>query len=171
MTNYVKWALSQYDGEAEIVAVEETLSYYYRGDDICPACLFRAKVDLVLGHSDGTLEHIDFKSGRFKSDPVQEVLSRIVVAAAHGERYPVIRTTSLFVAEQKRASTVLERGKCRETWAMIRRTVAEIQSAASWQPSPSPFCGTCPFFGNGCSVVLDGGTSDPISAWLDGEVE
>jgi hypothetical protein len=168
VTAYVKWVLSEFDGTAEVLGVEETLGYHYRGGDHCAACLFRAKVDLVLGHADGTLEHVDFKGGRAKPDPIQEVLSRIVAGAAYGERHPVVRTTTLFVAEQKRVSAVLERGACRETWATIRQAAAEIQAGAAWRPSPSPFCGTCPFFGNGCSVAPDENASDPIADWLDG---
>jgi hypothetical protein len=169
VTAYVKWVLSEFDCTAEVLGVEQTLGYYHRGANDSPACLFRAKVDLVLGHSDGTLEHVDFKGGKVKADPIQEVLSRIVVASEYGERYPEIRTTTLFVAEHKRTSAVLERGACRETWETIKRAVAAIQSAADWKPSPSPFCGTCPYFSNGCSVSLESAGTKALGTWLEGE--
>jgi hypothetical protein len=169
VTAFVKWVLSEFDCSDEVLAVEQTLSYYYRGTSDGAACLFRAKVDLVLAHGDGTLEHVDFKGGRVKADPIQEVLSRIVVASEYGERYPVIRTSTLFVTDQKRVSAVLERGACRETWDAIKQTVAAIQSAADWKPTPSPFCGTCPYFTNGCSVSLESAGTKALGTWLDGE--
>jgi hypothetical protein len=166
---YVKWVLSEFDCTVDVLSVEETLGYYYRGANGGPACLFRAKVDLVLAHTDGTLEHVDFKGGKVKPDPIQEVLSRVVVASEYGDAYPVIRTTTHFVADHKRASAVLERAACRDTWATIKCAVSEIMSRANWKPSPSPFCGTCPYFTNGCSITLESSTTDGLSNWLDGE--
>jgi hypothetical protein len=167
----VKWVLSEFDCTAEVLGIEQTLSYYHRGTDACPASLLRAKVDLVLAHTDGTLEHVDFKGGKVRSDPIQEVISRIVVAAEYGERCPTIRTTTLFASEQKRVSAVLDRAACRETWASIRQAVAEIQSGANWTPSPSPFCGTCPYFGNGCSITFGGAGPDAVFDWLNGSAD
>jgi hypothetical protein len=169
VTSYVKWVLCEFDCSAEVLGVEQTLSYYHRGAVGGPGCLFRAKVDLVLAHTDGTLEHVDFKGGKVKADPIQEVLSRIVVASKYGERYPEIRTTTIFVAEQKRASAVLERSACRETWETIKQAVSEIQAGIGWKPSPSPFCGTCPYFTNGCSLSLESTGTKALSTWLDGE--
>ena len=169
VTAWVKWVLSEFDCTTEVLGVEQTLSFYFRGAAPCPACLFRAKVDLVLAHPDGSLEHVDLKGGRVRSDPIQEVLTRIVVGAEHGERHPVIRTTTLFAAERRRVSAVLERDAYREIWETIKRAVTEIQAGGHWTPSPSPFCGTCPYFGNGCSISIEPtGAGDPI-AWLDAD--
>lgn len=169
VTAYVLWVLSEFDSAAEVLGVEQTLSYYYRATQGSSPCLFRAKVDLVVAHADGTLEHIDFKAGKVRSDPIQEVMSRIVLASEYCERFPVIRTSTVFVAERKRISAVLERDECRETWQTIKRAIAEVQSQPVWKPSPSPFCGTCPYFNNGCSAGLAGTGADELADWLDGE--
>jgi hypothetical protein len=170
VTAQVKWVLSEFDCATEVVGVEQTLGYYYRGTDACAACLFRAKIDLLLAHTDGTLEYVDFKGGKVKPDPIQEVISRIVVAAEFGKHYPEIRTTTLFVAAKKRVSAVLEREACREAWETIKRAAAEIRSGlAAWDPSPSPFCTACPYFNNGCSISPECNGADHVAVWLDGD--
>ncbi len=171
---FVQWALARFDGTATVLGIEETLGYAHNreADPVCPQpFLLRAKVDLVLSHPDGTLEHLDFKSGRAQRDPIQEIASRVVVGSEYGDEYQTVRTTTYFVAEQTAVSEIIDRSTCREAWKTIRETVNAILTNTTWQPEPSPLCQFCPFFGNGCSADPKAGDVDTMSDWLNGGID
>jgi hypothetical protein len=167
----VKWMLAWFDGSARVVGIEETLAYRHGGGSDCDPFLLRAKVDLVLAHSDGTLQHLDFKTGRVQRDPIQEVVARIVVAARYGEEHPTIQTTTLFLGEQHEETEVLTREECRETWQTIKRTVQAILTTTSWHPVASPLCAWCPYFDNGCTLTPAARETAPTAEWLDGVLD
>lgn len=150
----VKWMLSRFSGAERIVGIERTLSYAFSGNASCDPFTLRAKIDLVVEHPDGTLEHIDFKTGRFKRDPIQEISSRIVMGAAYGRDfpYPKIRSTILFGAEQRVVSETLSKEDCLPTWREIREIANTIMTGSCWAPETSPLCEWCPYFENGCSL-------------------
>lgn len=110
-----------------------------------------AQVDLVLQRGDGTIEHIDFKTGKIRDNTVQSAIGRAVV----GHRYraaPEIQSTTLFLAERQRHSTVFSAETHGHEWKSIAQNIRDIRSLDTFPPNPGPLCAYCPFRETHCSV-------------------
>ena len=165
----VKFGLMQFDGTAEVLAVEGAFDFPYPGNGDCPPFTLRAKVDLVLRHADGGLEHIDHKTGRGQEiDTLQNVAARIVVRQQFPEPAPYVRSTTLFLASQSSRSDELTRVQVQETWREIKALARGTLEAKAWPPVRSTLCEFCPFYGNGCSLDPAQGDGDAMAEWLDG---
>ena len=111
-----------------------------------------AQIDLVLGRSDGSIEHIDFKTGKLRDNTVQSLLARAVV----GRRFPNapgVQTTTLHLAHRKRDTGCLTREASRDDWRDIARNIRDIRSLDRFPPRPSPLCSYCPYQSRDCSVM------------------
>lgn len=156
-----KWVLSRLDGRSNVLGVEQVLSYPFAGSADTPAFVLRAKVDLILEHpQDGTLEHIDFRTGKVRADAVQEAAEQIVVGQAYGARYPTIRSTILYVTERQAVTVDLDRSACQQGWRDIQTLVRSIMADDRWSPNPSALCSWCPY-ADMCSANQTG------VGWLD----
>jgi CRISPR/Cas system-associated exonuclease Cas4 (RecB family) len=147
----------------EILAIEETLSYRLRSRRL--PIVLRAKVDLVVRHRDGTLEVVDFKSGKsLKENAIQQLLSRIVVVAKFGKHERVI-TTTIHTALRRVTSRELKKSECVPTWKAILVAVDGIQSDGR-EPIPSALCDWCPYFDR-CPAHAVQGSVDELTAYLE----
>lgn len=111
-----------------------------------------AQIDLVLQRPDGTVEHVDFKTGRRRDNTVQSLIARTVV----GRRFRVaeeIRTTTLYLAQRKLDSDTLNREEVRPAWEKIARDIKDMRSLDHFQPRPGPLCEYCPYKARDCSVM------------------
>lgn len=165
--DWVKSPLRDFDGNAEIVAVERTLEYVFPGNNAYPAFRLRARVDLVLEHPDGTLEHLDWKtsSGHYV-DSIQQVASRIVVAQSYPKR-SVVRSSTAFLPSESTRTEVLSREYAKTIWHEIKEVVATILSESDYQPFPNPLCEYCPMFGRECPIYPPTEEGTEIADWLD----
>ncbi len=167
--DHVKFALMEFDGTSRLLATEGTYDYPYPGGRDCPPFILRAKVDRVLHHPDGGLEHTDYKTGREQAiDPIQNVASRIVVRHNFGGDYAYIRSSTMFLASLSTRSDDLTREQVQVTWREIKQTASAILSATEWPPVRSALCEWCPFYGSGCSLDPAAGEGDAMAEWLDG---
>jgi hypothetical protein len=164
----VKWTLKQFSGKEEVLATEETLSYNYPGSHTCPPFVLRAKVDLVVLQPDGTLEHIDFKTGGRKPNKIQDVISRIVVGNSYDAGSTPIRTTTYFAGDQTSMTAILAQDECQETWQRIRNTITAIGNSDTWPAVPTPLCAWCPYFEIGCSLNVPTLDQLEMTSWLEG---
>lgn len=163
----VKWALMSFDHGAEVLAVERTLKYAFAGRSDVPAFELRAKVDLVLRHTDGSLEHIDWKTGKgCRIDQLQNTACRIVVGQTYTDE-PVIRSTTAFLATETTRSDLLTRDQVRENWTVIKEIVSLILAETAWLPTENPLCEFCPLYEQGCKLFPGGQQHDQMTAWLE----
>lgn len=139
------WALAQIGDGARVVDVERdryrTLQRAVRGRPIT----LRSRLDAVVKHVDGSVEHIDYKTGKVRTDPVQDLISRTVVGAAYGGDRRIV-TTTLFVAHKRRESRELKPDEVRPVWEDVKRAITAIATGEGpWDPTPTPLCEWCPY--------------------------
>jgi len=162
----VNKAIVDFGREASIKAVERTYEYVCRGRADCPDFVLQAKVDLVLEHRDGVIEHIDWKTGSSNwHDAIQTLCSRIVVGNAfHGR---TVRSTTVYLESGTVNSDVLEREAVVETWNEVKSIVRSIIEDDFWEPSSNPLCPSCAWYENGCSLYRVDDQVDAIADWLE----
>jgi len=126
----IEFSILCFDRSAEVVATEATYEYAYPGAADCPPSILRAKVDRVIRYQNGTLEHADYKTGQGSwVDPLQNVISRIVVGQQfRGEGGP-IRSATIFLSGQAMRIDELTREQVQEIWREIKVNVRAIVGA------------------------------------------
>ena len=118
---------------------------------------FQARLDLLVEHPDGGIEHIDFKSGSPRSTHwIQRGLERLVV----GDGYPVApgapptRTTTLYAGHRQVESICHTEETFRSTRADLRdltvRMLATPPCPAAPEPAPAGHCAWCPYRETAC---------------------
>ncbi len=116
---------------------------------------FQARVDLIVQHPDGEIEHIDFKTGGPQEDHwIQRGVERLVVGAAHpadGGR-PATRTTTLYAGPRLADSQCHTVESFRSTKAELRDLAHRMLSDDAPAPTPSGRCAWCAFRDAGCPV-------------------
>ena len=119
------------------------------------AVRFQSRVDLVVEHPDGEIEHIDFKSGGPQEDHwIQRGVERLVVGATHpvaGDRRPT-RTTTLYAGARQVDSQAYTAEAFRATRAELRDLTGRMLTDDAPEPVPSGRCAWCAFRDAGCPV-------------------
>jgi hypothetical protein len=163
---WVHRALSSFDGTSTIRAVERTYEYLFPGSADVSAFILRSTIDLVLEHPDGTIEHIDWKTGASTwYDEIQTVVSRIVVGRAFPDR--AVRSTTAYLGADTTRSELLTREQARPVWEEIKRIVRAMDGDSDWLPTSNPLCPNCPFYGTSCPLYPPAGTTDAMTVWLE----
>jgi PD-(D/E)XK nuclease superfamily len=161
----VRWVFGRLPEDVEVLVVEEPLVYRHPASAVRPAFALKAKPDLVVRHPDGEVEIVDYKCGRLRRDPLQEVGLRVVVGATFGSADTVVRTTTAFTSSEELISEVLTRDGCRDVWRQVLAAVDGIR-AGRFGPTPGSACTWCDFCCNGCDVCPV--VTPPTEAvWLD----
>lgn len=169
------------DGAAATVLLAETTLGFNHRPPGRPAFRLEARLDLVVLHPDGTLEHVDYKTGRFEVDEAQNLIARLVVgrnadALAAGRAFAgneAIRTSVLYLGERRGWSRIYRRDEARQEWEALRETATAIVAGAatpvvgslSWLPRRNALCGFCPFV-DVCSATAADAADDAMAAWL-----
>jgi hypothetical protein len=117
-----------------------------------------SKVDLVLRHgNDATVDHIDFKSGKFGGDPLQNVMSRVAVAHSLGKTGSQLRTINVMTNCGTYDVISPEREHHRVPWTLVRETVVALATDRAWLPVSDPaICRWCEF-----RTICDSAAKDP----------
>lgn len=114
---------------------------------------FQSRIDLVVEHPDGEIEHIDFKSGGPQEDHwIQRGVERLVVGAMHpvaSDRLPT-RTTTLYAGARQVDSRAHSPETFRATRFELRDLTQRMLTDDTPEPTPSGRCGWCPFRDAGC---------------------
>ncbi len=172
IVDQVEFGLISFDRSAEVLAIEDAYEYAYPGSAGCPLFVLRAKVDRVIRYQDGAIEHADYKTGNGTyTDPIQNVVSRIVVGQHFRGEYTAVRSSTVFLAGQAVRVDELTREQVQEVWQQIKQTVRAITSGDDWQPRRSSLCEWCPFYGNGCSLDVATQGDEELAEWLDGAAD
>jgi hypothetical protein len=166
---WVKNALGGIADDARVLQVERWMEYRFPGCADCPAFLLRHRVDLVLEHSDGALEHRDWKTGsRTEVDALQNAAARIVVRTAFPNHERILSSTA-FLARGAVQIDELTRDQVRAEWQRIKRLAAGAMAERDWLPTSNALCPWCPFYQRGCPLYPDPASSpDATTDWLEG---
>jgi len=166
---WVKAGLSSIDETAQVIGVERWMDYPYPGDGDCRPFRLRHRVDIVLEHENGALEHRDWKGGkRADVDLLQHVAARIVVRHAFPD-HPRILSSTVFLSHGVVQIDELTREQVCEEWRHMKKIARQIMTERTWHPVSNPLCPWCPYYQQGCSLygAPDGGP-DATTDWLEG---
>jgi len=166
---WVKSALCSIDETARVALVERWLEYRFPGCTDCPPFLLRHRIDLVLEHENGTLEHRDWKSGaRTEVDELQNVAARIVVRQAFPD-HPRILSSTAFLSHDVVQVDELTREQVQSAWKRIKRLAAGVAAERDWRPVSNALCPWCPLYQQGCLLYpAPASGPDAMTAWLEG---
>jgi hypothetical protein len=166
---WVKNALGSVDETARVLQVESWMEYRYPGCADCPAFLLRHRVDVVMEHEDGTLEHRDWKTGaRAEIDALQNVAARIVVKTAFPDHTRILSSTA-FLARGVVQIDELTRDEVRAEWQRIKLLAAGAMAETEWQPTSNALCPWCPLYQKGCPLYpAPASGPDATTGWLEG---
>ncbi len=169
VVTWAKTALGSIDADARVLQVERWLEYRYPGCADCPSFLLRHRVDLVLEHRDGTLEHRDWKTGaRAEVDELQNVAARIVVRTSFPDHERILSSTA-FLAQGVVQIDELTRDDVRASWARIKRLAAGAMAEQDWLPTSNALCPWCQFYQKGCALYPTTASGpDATTDWLEG---
>ncbi|MEZ4562143.1 MAG: PD-(D/E)XK nuclease family protein [Thermomicrobiales bacterium] len=143
-----------------------------------------AKIDLRACFPDGSVESLDWKTGKPRGlDQIQNIICRLVTEANASQifkRYlptgapPAIRTTVCHLSTRKLTVQQFDHAQLEAEFADIRARIAHIEKAKAtpvpgsheWMPQPGPLCGWCKY-AQACSYHASMGAAMP---WLDDEL-
>ena len=144
--DHVEAALRALPVEVQIVDIEREFDYSFRNSMIGEEVTIASRVDLVIRHGGGIVDHIDFKTGSQGGDPIQNFLSRVTVMNhidAPGEQVRTVnvltRTGMYDVVPSAREAHV-------HIWDIVRGAIRDLSADTEWAPRPEPaICRWCDF--------------------------
>jgi hypothetical protein len=166
---WVKGALTSIDETARVIAVERWMEYPFPGNRDCPPFRLRHRVDLVLEHEDGALEHRDWKAGKSADvDALQHIAARVVVRHGFSD-HPRIFSSTVFLTHGVVQIDELTREQVGVQWQRMKQIVTQIMAEQDWHPVSNVLCPWCPYYQRGCSLYgsPDEGP-DATTDWLEG---
>lgn len=141
------WCLEQIPADVTVRWTERTLP----SDAVAVAGIpvrFEARVDLVVEHGDGEIEHVDFKTGGPREDHwIQRAVERLVVGTAHPATpdRPATRTTTLYARTRQADSGQHTPESFAGVRAELRDLTVRMLTDETAEPSPSALCEWCRF--------------------------
>ena len=80
VASHVDRALGLLPSDAIILEVERPFDFVFINSQLPDPISIESRVDLVIRHGDGIVDHIDFKTGSQSGDIIQNFISRVTVA-------------------------------------------------------------------------------------------
>ncbi|HEV2528513.1 MAG TPA: PD-(D/E)XK nuclease family protein [Thermomicrobiales bacterium] len=158
------WCLAQIPDDVHVRAAEREfqtgpLRLGRAGMDDRSPVRFRARLDLLVEHPDGGIEHIDFKTGGQRATHwIQHGVERLVV----GDRHPVVsggpptRTTMLYTGHRQVESICHTPDSFRSLRSdlrdLTRRMLTTPTSPTGPEPTHGGHCAWCPYRETACSA-------------------
>lgn len=154
---HVERAMASLPQDFEVLWVEHEFTRPTSFESIESPVVVASKVDLVIRHGDGMIDHIDFKTGYEGGDPLQNVMSR--VAVAHGMQTSALRLRTVNVMSKTGAYEVdrSTNHQYRQNWQVVEYTVAQLAADSTWPGTTDPaICSRCEF-----NTVCDSAVKNP----------
>ncbi|MBA2357066.1 MAG: PD-(D/E)XK nuclease family protein [Actinobacteria bacterium] len=134
--------VEDYDIEVEPLAREQWASAHVGGVEL------RGKIDRIDAGPDGTLELVDYKTGRRQLDPDElpdDPAARVYLLAAEEVfQQPVSRVRLLYLQSGAEVRWSPEREDVEAMKNEVGELVAEISSTSFFEARPGPLCRYCP---------------------------
>ncbi len=160
LSGHAGWCLDRIPGDARVHASERDFQsgpLVLRRDGDGGPVRFQARLDLVVQHPHGGVEHIDFKTGGPRATHwIQRGIERLVVAQA----LPVIagqpptRTTTLYAGHRQVESVCHTpetfRSVCADLRDLARQAIEPPPDRRGPDPTPAGHCAWCPFRDSAC---------------------
>lgn len=146
-----KIGLARVPVNASIVSIERSFSTVLPTSSPVAGATLAGKVDLLVRHPGGPLEHIEFKTGSAGPDPYQEVICRIGVCSEHNVRGDELKSTTMQLTTGADYVIGGDRTQLVIVLAEIEETVAEIWGATRWPARENDRCQFCEYRDTVCS--------------------
>jgi CRISPR/Cas system-associated exonuclease Cas4 (RecB family) len=153
---HMERALGSLPPDSEVLWVEHEFSRPTAFESVEVPVEVAAKVDLVIRHGDGLVDHIDFKTGHDGGDPLQNVMSR--VAVAHGTKTPAeqLRTVNVMTKSGAYEIDMARNEQRRQNWQVVEYNVVQLAGDNTWLGTSDPaICRRCEYNTVCDSVVKD----------------
>ena len=143
---HIERALATLPADAEILDVEQPYQYLFQSSAIPDPVALEARVDLVIRHGDGLVDHIDFKTGAQPGDIIQNFVSRVTVANCLKVPSEKLRTVNVLTKSGEYEVVPSDRRQHAHTWDLVKDTIASLAVDSEWEPRPDPpICRWCDF--------------------------
>jgi hypothetical protein len=120
IVGHIERALAAMPGDAEVIEVEHEYDFTFWHADAGANTTLKARVDLVLQHGAGIVDHIDFKTGKQSGDPIQNLVSRVTVQNHLDLPSERLRTVNVLTSTGEYQLVPGERNAHASTWQIIR---------------------------------------------------
>ena len=146
VTGHVERALRSLPVNAEVLHVEEEFTYSVRTKAIGSAVTVGAKVDVVIRHGDGMIDHIDFKTGKQGGDPIQNYLSRLTVGKKLRLQPDRLRTVNVLTGSGEYEIVPDSPAANEHIWNIVQTQIHALSVDEEWRARPEPaICRFCDF--------------------------
>jgi len=143
---HMQRALESLPGNAGVLHVEQEFQRPMRFQSLRESVSIAAKVDLIVKHQDGTIDHIDFKTGRSGGDPIQNVMARVAVAHSLDLTREQLRTVNVMTESGDYHVDASSREQYASGWDVVRFTLASLAADKTWRGTTDPsICHRCEF--------------------------
>jgi hypothetical protein len=138
---HVERALAVLPDKAEVLEVEHEFDFTFWHPGAGANATVKSRVDLVVRHGDGIVDHVDFKTGKRAGDPIQNIISRVTVQSHLDLPSERLRTVNVLTASGEYQIVPSERTAHAGTWQIVLREIGRLACDQEWTPRPDP--GTC----------------------------
>ena len=146
IVGHVERGIESLPADYEIEAVEHEYDFAFRPPRVETDVGVVARVDLVVRHGDGMVDHIDFKTGGQGGDLIQNFLSRLTVANHLKMPSEKLRTVNVLTRSGSYEVVPSDRDQHLHTWDVVRGTISDLAHESAWNARPDPqVCRLCDF--------------------------
>jgi CRISPR/Cas system-associated exonuclease Cas4 (RecB family) len=146
VASHVEQALDLLPSDAIILEVERPFDFVFINSQLSDPISIESRVDLVIRHGDGIVDHIDFKTGSQSGDIIQNFVSRVTVANSLEIGGEKLRTVNVLTKTGEYQVIPADRKQHANTWELVKDTICRLSVDSEWTPRPEPaICRWCDF--------------------------
>jgi CRISPR/Cas system-associated exonuclease Cas4 (RecB family) len=164
IASHVEQALDLLPDGAIVVEVERPFDYVFISSGLSDPVTIESRVDLVIRHGDGVVDHISIKTGSQSGDIIQNFISRVAVANSLDMPSAKLRTVNVLTKSAEYEVIPSDRKQHEHTWHLVKNTIIRLSVDTEWNPRPEPavcrWCDFRPICKHAVPDATDGGFSD-----------
>lgn len=147
IVNHAEQAIHALPENASVLEVEHDYEYSYSDGYLADEITVKCRVDLVIEHGDGIVDHIDFKTGAQSGDLIQNFLSRVTVKNNLRDiPSEKLRTVNVMTRDGVYEVVPSDRSVHAATWETVKSAIRDLAEDDEWRARPDPpVCRWCEF--------------------------
>jgi CRISPR/Cas system-associated exonuclease Cas4 (RecB family) len=143
---HVERALAVLPDRADVLEVEHEFDFTFWHPGAGANATLKSRVDLVVRHGDGIVDHVDYKTGKQGGDPIQNIISRVTVQRHLDLPSEQLRTVNVLTATGEYQIVPSDRAAHASTWQIVLREIGRLACDQEWTPRPEPsVCRWCDY--------------------------
>jgi hypothetical protein len=144
--------------DAEVLHIEKVFQQSTRFSSLPASFDVASKIDLIIRHSEGrVVDHIDFKTGRYGGDPIQNVMSRFALMRKPEVANCELRTVNVLSQTGTYEVIPSDPEALHVPWQLVRESITALATDRDWEPTSDPaICRWCDF-----NKICDSVAKDP----------